>query len=150
MGKHILYIEDEESDAFLLKHCFQQVGIEDPFQLVTDGDQAIQYLSGQGPYADRQRFPIPCLILLDLNIPKQNGFEVLEWRRQHPVAKLIPVVIFTSSSNPEDVRRAYELGAAGYLTKLPNPTDWGTRASAIRVFWLEQNTPPPPCPAGIQ
>ncbi len=70
MLKHVLYIEDEESDAFLLKHSFQQIGIQDPFQLITDGEQAIAYLSGQGPYADQQRFPIPCLILLDLNLPR--------------------------------------------------------------------------------
>jgi len=143
MVKHVLYVEDEESDAFLLKHCFQRIGIENPFQLVTDGERAIQYLSGGPPYAERQRFPLPCLILLDLNLPRRNGFEVLEWRREHPVAKLIPVVIFTSSHNPEDVRRAYELGAAGYLTKLPNPNAWGKCACAIRDFWLGHNTPPP-------
>ena len=105
MVKHVLYVEDEEGDAFLLKYAFQKIGIQDPFQLVADGEQAIQYLSGQGEYSDRQRFPMPCLILLDLNLPRRNGFEVLEWRREHPVARLIPVVIFTSSSNPADIRR---------------------------------------------
>jgi CheY-like chemotaxis protein len=145
MTKHILYVEDEESDAFLLQHSFHQIGLTDPFQLVTDGDQAIQYLSGEGLYADRQRFPMPCLILLDLNLPCKNGFEVLEWRRHHPVAGLIPVIIFTSSTNPEDIRRAYTLGAAAYIVKLPEPQKWTQRACAIRDFWLEQNTPPPPC-----
>src|SRR5690348_17664555 len=100
MVKHLLYVEDEESDGFFLKLCFQEIGIQEPFQLVTDGEQAIHYLSGQGPYADRQRYPLPCLILLDLNLPRKSGFEILKWRRGHPVAKLIPVVIFTSSHNP--------------------------------------------------
>lgn len=145
MSQHILYVEDEESDAFLLKHCFLKLGIHDPFQLVTDGEEAIAYLSGNGAYVDRDHYPLPCLILLDLNLPKKNGFEILEWRRRHSLISLIPVVIFTSSSNPEDIRHAYELGASAYLIKLPNPTDWGTRASAIRAFWVEQNTLPPLC-----
>ena len=150
MVKHILYIEDEESDAFFLKYAFEQIGIQEPFQLITDGAQAIEYLAGEGPYADRQRFPIPCLILLDLNLPRKNGFEILEWQRQHPVARLIPVVVLSSSHNPDDVRHAYDLGAAGYLTKLSNPDDWAKRTCAIRDFWLEQNTPPPSCPEGAQ
>lgn len=148
MGKNLLYVEDEESDAFLLKHSFEQIGIPDPFHLVTDGEQAIDFLAGQGAYADHDRFALPCLILLDLNLPKKSGFEVLEWRLQHPVVRMIPVVIFTSSHNPEDVRHAYQLGAAGYLIKLPNPLEWTRRACAIRDFWLENNTPPPPCPPG--
>ena len=148
MVKHVLYVEDEEADAFLLKHAFEKIGITEPFQLVTDGEQAIEYLAGRPPYADRDRFPLPCLILLDLNLPRRNGFEVLQWRRDDPVCRLIPVVVFTSSSKPEDVRRAYDLGAAAYLTKLPEPDKWGKRACAIRDFWLEHNHPPPPCPAG--
>jgi len=147
--KRILYIEDEESDAFILKYAFQQIGVEDPFDVITDGEQAIRYLSGEGNYADRERFPIPCLILLDLNLPRKSGFEVLEWRRAHSVARLIPVVIFTSSQNAADIRQAYELGAAGYLTKVPGPADCCDRACAIRDFWLDHNIPPSPCTRSV-
>lgn len=149
MGKTILYVEDEDSDVYLLNHAFQEIGLQNPFTLVTDGEQAIRYLSAQEPYTDRDRYPWPCLIMLDLNVPRINGFEVLQWRRQHGPARKIPVVVFTSSSSQQDIERAYELGAAAYLIKQPNPEEWSRCVGAIRDFWLEQNTIPTPNPEPV-
>lgn len=139
----LLYVEDEDSDVLLLKIAFEKVGLKDRFKRAIDGEDAIKYLAGLGQYANRELYPVLCLVLLDLNLPRKNGFEVLEWKREHPLAKRIPFVIFTSSCNPRDIERAYDLGAAGYLIKLPNPEDWNKRAAAIREFWLEYNQPPP-------
>ena len=139
----LLYVEDEESDAFLFKIAFRKIGVRDAFHHATDGEDAIRYLSGLGRYANRELYPVPCLVLLDLNLPRKNGFEFLQWRQSHATARRIPVVIYTSSNNPKDIERAYELGAAAYLIKLPGLEDWARRAGAIRDFWLEHNTPPP-------
>ncbi len=142
MRRPIIYVEDEESDALLLKISFERIGVVDAFKLVPDGEQAIAYLAGKGNYANRELFPLPCLVLLDLNLPRKSGFEVLQWRRQDKVARTIPFIVFTSSSQPRDIQQAYDLGANAYLTKVPSLNDWTKRASAIRDFWLEQNTSP--------
>src|SRR5678815_5996360 len=88
-----------------------------PIQMVDNGQDAIAYLKGEGNYNDRSRYPLPGVILLDLNLPMVNGFTVLAWIRSHPKLKRIPVIIWTASSRDEDVERAFELGAAGFLVK---------------------------------
>jgi CheY-like chemotaxis protein len=145
MDRTVLYVEDEESDVFLLKHAFNTIGVLEPFKVAIDGEEAIRYLAGDGPYADRRAFPFPCLMLLDLNLPRKNGFEVLQWRNDHSVARTPPVVVYTSSESPQDIDRAYELGAAAYLIKHPDLEDWVRRARVIREFWLVQNTLPLAC-----
>ena len=87
---------------------------------MVDGDEAIQYLSGTGEFSDRTRYPLPCLLLLDLNLPRQSGLEVLEWVRSQPSLQSMPVVILTSSSQDRDIGSAYSLGANGYLVKPPS------------------------------
>jgi CheY-like chemotaxis protein len=117
----ILLVEDNEDDVFLLKRGFQHAGIVNPLKIVTDGQQAIDYLSGTGEFADRNSFPLPGLVLLDLKLPYLDGFEVLEWIRAHPVLKTSAVVILTSSPENRDRKRAAELGAQGYLVKPASP-----------------------------
>jgi CheY-like chemotaxis protein len=113
----ILMAEDDDNDVFLIKRAFHQAQFENPLQVVETGDQAIAYLKGDAHYNDREKYPIPALVLLDLKMPGKNGFEVLSWIRQHPEFNSTPVVVLTSSQESADINRAYALGANSYLVK---------------------------------
>jgi two-component system, response regulator len=113
----VLYVEDEEkNDVLLIKIAFRRAGIVHPLEIATDGKQAIQYLRA----LDGSSEPIherPCLVLLDLNLPKVNGLEVLQAARQIPLLKELPIIIFTSSAQPADQEQASQLGATDYFVK---------------------------------
>jgi CheY-like chemotaxis protein len=114
----VLLVEDDLNDIFLVKRAFKKAQISNPLQIVTDGEKAIQYLQGKGPYADRNLYPLPKLIVMDINMPGKSGFEVLQWLKSsnQPLHR-IPIVIVSSSDDPDDVNRAYELGANAYMVK---------------------------------
>jgi CheY-like chemotaxis protein len=135
----ILYVEDEETDVMLLQHALGKAGIRNPLQTVKDGKLARDYLSGCGLFADRKLHPLPSLVLLDLNLPYWSGFEVLEWIRQQPHVRRVPVIIFTSSSRPDDIARAYDAGANAYLVKPNALSDLTALTLALRDFWLLHN-----------
>ena len=101
----------------LMSVAFKKAGLEQGFRAVGDGREAIAYLTGDGAYGDRGQYPVPSMILLDLNLPGLSGFDVLKWVRGRPEFRELPVVIFSSSEQPEDKARASELGANGYLEK---------------------------------
>src|SRR5579859_5728148 len=107
----ILQVEDEAHDVFLLQRAFLQAGIANPVHVATDGQMAIDYLAGLGKFADRQRYPLPGLVLLDLKLPRRSGREVLEWIRSQPRLSRMVVIVFTSGQYVGDVSLAYELGA---------------------------------------
>src|SRR3954468_4105610 len=101
MTKVILHVEDEETDAFLFRHAMSKTGDTVAIQVATDGRMAIAYLSGEGIYANRDLYPIPSLVLLDLKLPYVTGLDVLEWIR-HNAPVSVPVVILSSSENEND------------------------------------------------
>jgi CheY-like chemotaxis protein len=138
----ILYVEDEETDVMLLQHVLTKAGIHNPVQTVKDGKAAKDYLAGNPPFEDRQLHPLPRLMLLDLNLPYWSGFEVLEWLRQQPQLRRLPVVIFTSSNRPDDIARAYDAGANAYLVKPNALADLSSLVLALRDFWLIHNRLP--------
>ncbi len=142
MSKTILLVEDEENDVFFLKHSFKEVGILNPLQVAVDGQEAMDYLSGNGEYADRERFPLPCLTLLDLKLPRVMGLEVLKWMREQPALKTLIVIILTSSRLGPDIERAYQLGANAYLVKPSSPPELREIATGIKQFWLSLNHGP--------
>ena len=107
----ILLVEDNPDDVFLVGMAFKKLGKTNPLVVVRDGEQAVQYFQGEGGYSDREQFPIPQLILLDLDIPGMNGFQVLTWLRQESEFRHLPMIILTISTYSPDVRRAYQLGA---------------------------------------
>ncbi len=113
----VLLVEDDLNDIFLVKRAFKMASIPNPLQVVTDGLEAIYYLRGQGKYANRTSYPLPRLIVMDIKMPRRNGFEVLEWVKHDNLLRRIPVVIVSSSDNPADINRAYELGANAYMVK---------------------------------
>lgn len=114
---NILVAEDNPDDLFLLQAAFERADVNSRLEPVGDGLEALAYLKGEGPFEDRASHPIPDIMLLDLNMPRRNGFEVLEWVRQnHEYARLV-VHVLTASAREADVERAYELGANSYVTK---------------------------------
>jgi len=132
-------VEDEPNDVFFLKHAFEQADIQNPLQVVEDGQKAIDYLGGNGNYSDRDRFPFPALVLLDLKLPIRMGLEVLRWLQSQPSLAALIVVILSSANNPRDVEEAYRLGARSYLVKPASVKERLKMAEAIKAYWLELN-----------
>lgn len=125
----VLYAEDEADDVFFMRRAFKRVNIDRPLIAVSDGTQAIEYLSAASPCDDRARHPTPSLILLDINLPLRSGFEVLAWIRSQGHLRELPVVMFSSSGRPEDRVRAVELGVTKYVLK---PTSGGEFTDVVR------------------
>lgn len=132
----ILLVEDDPNDILLMQRAFTKARLANPLQVVTDGEEAINYLSGEGKYADRDQHPIPLMILLDLKMPKRNGFEVLEWLRDHKELAHIPVVVLTASDQQPDIEKAYSLGARSYLTKPGRLEDLVQLMMRLQGYWL--------------
>jgi len=131
-----LYVEDSSDDVEFVRLTFRKEGCGE-LQVVNDGQEAIDYLSGTGIYADREKYPIPHVILLDLKMPRVDGFGFLKWLHVEspPHLKRLPVIVMSTSSEPKDVDRAYDLGVNCYLTK---PIDWDLfqqRMKLLGIFW---------------
>lgn len=140
-GASILIAEDSEDDRFLLTEAVRLSGIAVPVRFVEDGRQAIDYLSGSGAYADRTRYPMPSLVILDYKMPVKNGLEVLEWIRASNHARL-PVLILSASSLPGDVERAYDLRVNAYLMKPSSLETLTSLMRALGAFWMGFNEYP--------
>src|SRR5262249_4579572 len=138
----ILLAEDDLNDVLLIRRAFQRTHVANPLHVVQDGEQALAYLSGEGPFADRERYPLPVLMLIDLKMPRRNGLEVLEWVRLQPCLKRLPVVVLTSWNQNPDINRAYELGANSYLVK---PAAFDSLLELVKnldMYWLILNEKP--------
>ena len=140
--KPILIVEDIKTDAKLIERSMRKSKIANPLKFVTDGQQAIEYLDGKQSFSDRTEFPIPIMILLDLKLPKKDGFEVLAWIKQHESLKKIPVVVLTSSNRSPDIDRAYDLGANSYLVKPVGDDALVEMFRTLDVYWLLLNELP--------
>jgi CheY-like chemotaxis protein len=136
----VLYVEDDEGDRFFMERAFAAAGLGSTLRMVPDGEAALEYLSGQGGYANRAQFPLPHFILLDLNLPRVSGFELLEWLRGHPVLNALPVVIFSSSMRDEDRLRAERLGANDYWEKPNSGLQFDKIVTLLRERWLTPST----------
>ncbi|MHC1765203.1 MAG: PAS domain S-box protein [Verrucomicrobiia bacterium] len=134
----VLYVEDEESDAMFMQRAFKGKGLAGKLQLVGDGRAAIEYLSGAGKYGDRGKYPVPALVLLDLNLPQVGGFEVLRWMRNNPDYARLPVVIFSSSTREDDRVTAKELGANDFVAKPSSGRKFAEVAEELQRRWLGQ------------
>ena len=133
-----LLVEDNETDVESVQMLFKDSGHE--MRVVSDGQQAIRYLSGKGVYSDRRQFPLPHLILLDLKMPRVNGFEFLKWLRLKSQGdlSLLPVVIMRAPDEPADLKLANDLGVSCYLTKPVSRSEFGKRMKTMNIFWRSQ------------
>ena len=131
----ILIVDDSEDDALLMRLAFARAEFSANLQIVPDGEDAVAYLEGQFPYSDRGRFPLPTLILLDLNMPRKNGFEVMEWLRAQPEFRHLPIIVLTSSMRGSDVEKAFELGATSFFVKPGRVDDLVSMIRCMRA-WL--------------
>ncbi|HEX4120039.1 MAG TPA: response regulator [Verrucomicrobiae bacterium] len=133
----ILLAEDEESDAYFVNMAFKKAGLNHSIAHVSDGQQLIEYLSGEGRFADRAKHPMPNLVLLDLKMPRANGLDVLTWLRGRAELKDLPVVVLTSSDYPGDIEQACKLGAADYRLKPSSPQQLVQFALDVDANWLK-------------
>ncbi len=146
MKKTILLVEDEESDILFMQMALQAEGVDNPLAITRDGREALAYLQGQEQYADRQKYPLPSLVLLDLRLPYVPGLEVLQWLRQQPSFAHLPVLVLSTSNQDADVEAAYGLGANAYLVKPPLLSELQNTVRLIKRYWLDRDAPPPGCP----
>jgi CheY-like chemotaxis protein len=138
----ILLVEDSPSDAALITRAFDRSGVENPIRRVKDGEEALAYLAGSGAFADRKENPLPAVILLDLNLPRFNGYQLMIWLRTQPELKRIPVVVLTESRDAESINRAYDAGANSYLVKPGEASEIARVVDTIRQYWMSMNEPP--------
>jgi len=139
--KTILQVEDDPNDVFLMRHAMKKVGVLNPVQVVSDGQQAVDYMQGAAKFADREKYPFPCLVFLDLKLPYVMGLEVLKSIRKQPGSS-VPVIMLTASSQDSDLVSAYGLGANAFLTKPSEARKLEEMVKAIKDFWLTHNMLP--------
>lgn len=141
-SKEILLVEDNPDDVELTRIAFAEAGSGYTIRVVTDGAQAVDYLLGRGEHAGRDTSDLPALVLLDLNLPKLDGREVLQAIRANPASRALPVVVLTTSAEPMDVGSVYELGANSYIQK---PVEFERFVDVVRqigLYWLVLNQSP--------
>ena len=138
----ILAAEDNPDEALLLERACRKANLHNPLHVARDGQEVIDYLMHQGNFSDAMRYPLPALLLLDLKMPRKNGFEVLEWLRQQPGLRRLIVVVLTSSNQVADVNRAYDLGSNSYLVKPAGFETLIEMMKDVNHYWLELNERP--------
>jgi CheY-like chemotaxis protein len=138
----LLVAEDSADDLDMLQRALDQLGFNYPVQYVRDGDEAIAYLKGDGRFGNRFEHPLPDLFLLDLKMPRRNGFEVLQWIKLQPWLVKLRTIVLTTSEDVYEINRAYVLGAASFLTKPLNFTEFRETIDGTIRYWMETNKAP--------
>ena len=138
----ILLVEDDSSDAELLIRAFKKAGVQNPIRHLDNGDAALFYLQGIDTYIDRDKNPLPALILLDLKLPGMSGLELLRWLRQQKNLRRIPVLVLTSENDARLMDAAYDAGANSYLQKSVSPDEIERVVNLITNYWLNLNESP--------
>lgn len=139
MNKIVLLVEDTANDIVLMRRAWKKEQVNARLEVVTDGQAALHYLDGKGQYSNREQFPLPCMVLLDLKLPYIMGMEVLAWIRAQSCFKTLPVIILSTSALGSDVDQAYQLGANAYLVKPSDVAQLTEIVRLIRDFWLCAN-----------
>ena len=140
--KIILLVEDNRDDIALTLRAFKKSNIQNKVITIEDGEEAIEYLFSKGKFSEKDPLDLPSVVLLDLNLPKVNGFEVLKSIRENPITRFLPVVILTSSREEQDIIEGYKQGANSYIQK---PVDFEKFFEAVQtlgLYWLLLNEPP--------
>jgi CheY-like chemotaxis protein len=131
----ILLVDDDEMDLMFIEKAFRSIGVKDPIQQARDGAEAVAYLKGEGKFADREKYEFPSMIMIDLKMPRENGFHVLEVVKNHPHWSIIPHVVLSASSDEDDIKKSYMLGAMSYLVKPAEPKDLKELLKKFHEYW---------------
>jgi len=131
----VLIVDDDQADGDLLVRALRKCGFQNSLHLLTSSDQAKAYLQGEQAFSDRHQYPLPALVILDHRMPESTGWEVLEWMREKPGFKNLPVVVFSGSGTAHDQARALELGAV-FEIKPIRPDQYKSVVKRIADFWL--------------
>jgi two-component system response regulator len=137
----ILAADDSEDDRLLITRAFRQNGVTCPINWVQSGEEAIAYLKGEGKFSDRKAFAYPSFVMTDLKMPRGDGFTILQYLKSTPEWAVIPTLVFSSSSDLDDIKRSYMLGAGSYIRK---PSDYGQMRAVLQIFfayWMACETP---------
>jgi CheY-like chemotaxis protein len=139
----VLLVEDNPADILLMQRVFQaETWRHISLQILKNGNAALAYLQGEGEYGDRDRYPLPTLILLDWNLPGRSGAEILIWLKQQPILKRLPIIILSSSGEKNSVNRAYDLGANSYLVKPTGIAVLTTLLNNLHTYWFKLSEKP--------
>ncbi|MFH1563383.1 MAG: response regulator [Nitrospirota bacterium] len=131
---NILLVEDNEDDILIIQRAFKKTKVINELYVVRDGQEGLDFILHEGIYAQTKP-PTPGLILLDINMPKMNGFQVLERIKAHPIYKIIPVIMLTVSDRDEDIAKSYQNGATSYITKPMNFEDFVKVIEHFEIYW---------------
>jgi DNA-binding response OmpR family regulator len=142
MNKTILLVEDDDQDEKLILRALGKVNLGNSVDVVRDGQQALDYLFAEREYAGRLSADLPTIIMLDINLPRVNGLDVLAKLRAHPRTRMVPVVMLTSSDEERDRMRSYENGANSFVSKPLDFTEFATTVARLGIYWLAVNKPP--------
>jgi CheY-like chemotaxis protein len=138
-SRALLLIEDNQDDVFLMKRALKGARVTNPLYVVEHGQEAVDYLGGAGKFADRENYPLPAVVFLDLKLPFISGHDVLAWIRRQKELESLVVVVLTSSNEASDLSRCYSSGANSYVVKPPTPEQLEDLAKAFKWYWLEYN-----------
>ena len=143
----VVIAEDGEDDIALVERALESIACEHTIKVVRDGQEAIDYLRGSGKYEDREAFPFPDVMLLDLKMPRVSGLEVLHWLNSHPECSVLPTIVFSASARDADIKRAYDLGASAYFVKPIGFDELKEILFCTFTFWGKCTKPqlPPKC-----
>jgi CheY-like chemotaxis protein len=138
----ILLVEDDKDDAFFLRRAFLRAGLPHPIVDVRNGQQAVNYLSGNALFADRSLYPLPKLLVVDLKLPLMDGFELLAWLQNRQEFGSLPVIVISSSNLDSDREKAFQLGAKDYLVKPHNPDELVPMIQKLPARWMGEEARP--------
>ena len=140
----ILLVEDSESDTAILRQAFAKAGMQRPLHVVKDGVDAMSYLLGRADFADRDKYPMPSILLIDVNMPRLNGLELLTWLRTQPEFSHLMVIVLTGGARLEAINHAYHMGANSYLVKPTRHEDLAELIKCFYQYWVVNNHLPSP------
>lgn len=139
----ILLVEDDPSHRLLIRKNLENHGVSNDIIEAEDGQEALDYIYGAGVYADRKKYPMPDLVILDIKMPRMDGFGVLERLKSDPKTKRIPVIMLTTSSRDEEIAKGYEYGANAYVTKPLDFSEFAQKLHDLKMFWVLTAEIPP-------
>lgn len=138
-NRALLLVEDNQDDVFLMKRALKAARVINPLYVAEHGQEAVDYLGGAGKFANRESYPLPAVVFLDLKLPFISGHDVLAWIRRQKEFESLVVVVLTSSNEASDLSRCYSLGANSYVVKPPTSEQLEELAKAFKWYWLEYN-----------